>query len=188
MDSSLPITLLIVTAVAAGITAQVLAELFKIPSIIFLLTFGIALGSDGFNLLHPQLLNQGLDVLVSLSVALILFEGGLSLELSVLGEVFTSLRNLVTLGTLISLVGGGMAAHWLAEFPWAIAFLYAAIVVVTGPTVIGPLLRQVSVERQVASLLEGEGVLIDPVGAILAVVVLDVIRSEERRVGKECRL
>lgn len=179
MDSSLPITLLIVTAVAAGITAQVLAELFKIPSIIFLLTFGIALGSDGFNLLHPQLLNQGLDVLVSLSVALILFEGGLSLELSVLGEVSTSLRNLVTLGTLISLVGGGMAAHWLAEFPWAIAFLYAAIVVVTGPTVIGPLLRQVSVERQVASLLEGEGVLIDPVGAILAVVVLDVIRNGE---------
>ena len=90
MDSSLPITLLIVTAVAAGITAQVLAELFKIPSIIFLLTFGIALGSDGFNLLHPQLLNQGLDVLVSLSVALILFEGGLSLELSVLGEVHQS--------------------------------------------------------------------------------------------------
>ncbi len=177
MDSSLQITLLMVMAVAAGITAQVLAELLKVPSIIFLLTFGIALGPDGLDLLHPHLLDQGLDVLVSLSVALILFEGGLSLELRELGEVSGSLRNLVTLGTLITLVGGGMAAHWLGEFPWAIAFLYAALVVVTGPTVIGPMLRQVNVDRQVATLLEGEGVLIDPVGAILAVVVLDVIRN-----------
>ena len=68
-----------------------------------------------------------------------------------------------------------MAAHWLAEFPWPIAFLYASLVVVTGPTVIGPLLKQVGVERQIGTLLEGEGVLIDPVGAILAVVVLDTI-------------
>jgi NhaP-type Na+/H+ or K+/H+ antiporter len=68
-----------------------------------------------------------------------------------------------------------MAAHWLAEFPWSIAFLYASLVVVTGPTVINSLLKQVSVERQVATLLEGEGVLIDPVGAILAVVVLEAI-------------
>jgi NhaP-type Na+/H+ or K+/H+ antiporter/Trk K+ transport system NAD-binding subunit len=68
-----------------------------------------------------------------------------------------------------------MAAHWLGEFPWSIAFLYAALVVVTGPTVISPLLKQVQVDRQVAAILEGEGVLIDPVGAILAVVVLDTI-------------
>ena len=68
-----------------------------------------------------------------------------------------------------------MAAHWLSEFPWTIAFLYAALVVVTGPTVISPLLKQVKVDRQVSTLLEGEGVLIDPVGAILAVVVLDII-------------
>ena len=68
-----------------------------------------------------------------------------------------------------------MAAHWLGEFPWSLAFLYASLVVVTGPTVINPLLRQVPVDRKVATLLEGEGVLIDPVGAILAVVVLDII-------------
>jgi len=78
---------------------------------------------------------------------------------------------------LITLLGGGMAAHWLSEFPWAIAFLYAALVVVTGPTVISPLLKQVKVDRPIATLLEGEGVLIDPVGAILAVVVLDIILS-----------
>jgi NhaP-type Na+/H+ or K+/H+ antiporter len=113
--------------------------------------------------------------MVSLSVALILFEGGLNLELRDLGKVSGSIRNLVTFGTLITLIGGGMAAHWLGEFPWPIAFLYASLVVVTGPTVIGPLLKQVSVDKQVAALLEAEGVLIDPVGAILAVLVLNII-------------
>jgi NhaP-type Na+/H+ or K+/H+ antiporter len=128
-------------------------------------------------LLHPQSLGVGLEVLVSLSVAIILFEGGLNLELKELGQVSNSLRNLVTTGVFITLVGGGMAAHWLGEFPWSLSFLYASLVVVTGPTVINPLLRQVKVDRKVAALLEGEGVLIDPVGAILAVVVLDIILS-----------
>jgi NhaP-type Na+/H+ or K+/H+ antiporter len=175
MDETLNITLQIVSAVVAGIGAQVLADYLKVPSIVFLLLFGICLGTDGLNLIRPQLLGSGLEVMVSLFVALILFEGGLNLELRDLGRVSGSLRNLVTLGTLITLIGGSMAAHWLVEFPWAIAFLYASLVVVTGPTVVGPLLKQVNVDRKVATLLEGEGVLIDPVGAILAVVVLDII-------------
>ena len=175
MEGSFEITLQIVIAVLAGISAQVVAEYFQVPSIVFLLLFGILLGSDCFNVLHPYHLGVGLEVLVALSVAIILFEGGLNLELRQLGKVSGSLRNLVTIGTLITLIGGGMAAHWLAEFPWSIAFLYASLVVVTGPTVIGPLLKQVRVDRQVATLLEGEGVLIDPVGAILAVVVLNTI-------------
>lgn len=175
MDEPFNITLLMVLTVIAGIGAQVVADYLKVPSIVFLLLFGILLGSDGLGLLHPHLLGDGLEVIVALSVALILFEGGLNLELRDLGRVSGSLRNLVTIGTLITLVGGGMAAHWLGEFPWPIAFLYASLVVVTGPTVIGPLLKQVQVDRQVATLLEGEGVLIDPVGAILAVLVLDII-------------
>ncbi|MBF2036102.1 MAG: cation:proton antiporter [Leptolyngbyaceae cyanobacterium T60_A2020_046] len=175
MDAPFEITLQIVLAVLAGITAQVVGEYLKVPSIIFLLLFGISLGQDGLGLIQPQSLGVGLEVLVSLSVALILFEGGLSLELKELGQVSNSLRNLVTTGVFITLLGGGMAAHWLGEFPWSLAFLYASLVVVTGPTVINPLLRQVKVDRPVATLLEGEGVLIDPVGAILAVVVLDII-------------
>ncbi len=175
MEGSFAITLQIVIAVVAGISAQVIGEYLKVPSIVFLLLFGILLGSDGLNLLHPNLLGVGLEVLVALCVAIILFEGGLNLELRDLGRVSGSLRNLVTVGTLIALIGGGMAAHWLAEFPWPIAFLYASLVVVTGPTVVSPLLKQVQVDRKVATLLEGEGVLIDPVGAILAVVVLDTI-------------
>jgi len=175
MDASFEITLLIVLTVTTGIGSQVLAEYFKVPAIVFLLLFGIFLGPSGLDWLHPSLLGGGLEVIVSLSVALILFEGGLSLELRDLGRVSGSLRNLVSVGTLVAFIGGGMAAHELAEFPWPIAFLYAALVVVTGPTVITPLLKQVRVDRQVATLLEGEGVLIDPVGAILAVLVLDVV-------------
>lgn len=175
MDASLEITIQIVITVLAGIVAQVMAEYLKVPSIIFLLVFGIGLGPDGLALLDPQSLGEGLEVLVALSVALILFEGGLSLELKELGQVSESLRNLVTVGVFITLLGGGMAAHWLGEFPWSLSFLYASLVVVTGPTVINPLLRQVKVDRKVSTLLEGEGVLIDPVGAILAVVLLDII-------------
>lgn len=175
MEAPFEITLQIVLTVLAGISAQVVAAYLKLPSIILLLIFGIALGSDGLGLLAPQSLGVGLEVIVSLCVALILFEGGLSLELKEIGKVSGSLRNLITIGTFITLVGGGLAAHWLGEFPWSIAFLYASLVVVTGPTVVTPLLKQVGATRKVSTLLEGEGVLIDPVGAILAVVVLDII-------------
>ncbi|MEB3233122.1 MAG: cation:proton antiporter [Leptolyngbyaceae bacterium] len=175
MDTPFDITIQMVLVTIAGISAQVIGDYLKIPSIVFLLLFGILLGSDCLNVLHPSILGNGLEVIVALSVAIILFEGGLNLELRELGRVSDSLQNLVTVGTLVTLLGGGTAAHWFSEFPWSLAFLYAALVVVTGPTVIGPLLKQVRVDRQVSTLLEGEGVLVDPVGAILAVVVLDVI-------------
>ncbi len=175
MEGNLEITLLMVITVAAGIGAQVLADYLKVPSIIFLLSFGIILGPSGLGILHPALLGNGLEVIVALSVALILFEGGLNLQPREIAEVSTSLRNLVTIGALITLVGGGIAAHWLSEFPWQIAFLYASLVVVTGPTVVSPLLKQVDAERRVSTLLEGEGVIIDPIGAILAVVVLNIV-------------
>jgi NhaP-type Na+/H+ or K+/H+ antiporter len=175
MEASFDITLQMVITVIAGISAQVLAAYLRLPSIVFLLLFGILLGSDGFSLLHPHLLGTGLEAIVALATAIILFEGGLNLDVRELGKVSVTLQLLVTLGTLITLLGGSLAAHWLGEFPWAIAFLYASIVVVTGPTVVNPLLKQINVDRQVATLLEGEGVLIDPVGAILAFVVLDTI-------------
>lgn len=175
MEGSFNLTLQIILTVLAGIGAQVVAAYLKVPSIVFLLLFGILLGRNGLHLLHPQQLGDGLEVIVALSVAIILFEGGLNLSLREIAQVSGSLRNLVTLGTLITLAGAGMAAHWLAEFPWAIAFLYGSLVVVTGPTVVGPLIKQVQVDRSVATILEGEGVLIDPVGAILAVVVLETI-------------
>lgn len=177
MEDSLLITSLISTTVLAGIAAQVLGKFLQIPGIIFLLLFGILLGSSGLGLLEPSLLGSGLEVIVSLSIALILFEGGLSLQIRELNSVSVSLRNLVTIGAVITLLGGAISAHTLSQFPWTIAFLYASLVVVTGPTVVTPLLKLVGVERRVATLLEGEGILIDPIGAIVAVITLNIILS-----------
>ncbi len=175
MEEPLAITLQIVITVFAGISAQVLAEFLRVPGIVFLLLFGVLLGSDGLKILHPSQLGVGLEVIVALSVAVILFDGGLNLGQRDLMRVSGSLRNLISIGALVTLLGGSLAAHWLSEFPWPVAFLYASLVVVTGPTVISPILKQVQVDRAVGTLLEGEGVLIDPIGAILSVVVLNLV-------------
>jgi len=177
MENSFELTILFTLALVAGIAAQVLANFVKVPSIVFLLLFGVLLGPDGLGWVHPQVMGSGLEALVSLAVALILFEGGLNLRLQRLNQVSDSLRNLVLLGSLLTLVGGAVAAHYLGEFPWRLAFLFGSLVVVTGPTVINPILKRVRVDSAVSTLLEGEGVLIDPVGAILAVVVLQVVLS-----------
>jgi len=177
MQDSFELTILFTLALVAGIAAQVLANFVKVPSIVFLLLFGLLLGPDGLGWVHPQVMGSGLEALVSLAVALILFEGGLNLRLQRLNQVSDSLRNLVLLGSLLTLVGGAAAAHYLGEFPWRLAFLFGSLVVVTGPTVINPILKRVRVDPAVSTLLEGEGVLIDPIGAILAVVVLQVVLS-----------
>ncbi len=177
MENSFELTILFTLALVAGIAAQVLANFVQVPSIVFLLLFGVVLGPDGLGWVRPQIMGSGLEALVSLAVALILFEGGLNLRLQRLNQVSTSLRNLVLLGSLLTLGGGALAAHYLGEFPWPLAFLFGSLVVVTGPTVINPILKRVRVDPAVSTLLEGEGVLIDPVGAILAVVVLQVVLS-----------
>lgn len=173
--SSGVITSTVIIAIGAGIGARVIANLFRVPSIVFLLILGLLLGGNGLGWVQPSLLSVGLESIVSLSVALILFEGGMSLSLRKLDKVSGSLWKLVTIGTVITLVGAGLAAHWLAEFPWTIAFLYAALVVVTGPIVINPIVEEAGVDGTLATILEGEGVFIDAIGAALAVVVLDVV-------------
>jgi NhaP-type Na+/H+ or K+/H+ antiporter len=182
MEGSFTLTVLIITALIAGVLAQVVANYFRVPSIVFLLIFGLGLGRSGLKLIEPSYLDSGLEVIVSLSVALILFEGGFNLQLQNLGKVSSTIRNLTTIGALISLVGGGIAAYYLSEFPWPIAFLYASLVVVTGPTVINPILKSVNLDQRLSTILEGEGVLIDAVGAIIAVVVLDVVLNNNATV------
>lgn len=174
MQDSLPITLLIGTTVVVGIGAQVLARLLRLPSIILLLLFGILLGSSGLGAIDPTILGSGFEAIVSLAIALILFEGGLNLQTRDLGSVSVSLRNLVTIGVFVTLCGGAIAAHVSSHFPWTTAWLYASLVIVTGPTVVTPLLKLIAAERRTATLLEGEGILIDPVGAIVAVIVLNI--------------
>jgi NhaP-type Na+/H+ or K+/H+ antiporter/Trk K+ transport system NAD-binding subunit len=118
-----------------------------------------------------------LPAIVRLAVAIIVFEGAFSLEGHHLRTVRRPVRNLVTLGVLVTGVGGTLAAHYIAGLPWSLAVQYAALVSVTGPTVITPLLQRVRVRGRVRATLAGEGVLVDPIGAVFAIVVFELIRA-----------
>jgi NhaP-type Na+/H+ or K+/H+ antiporter len=155
-------------ALGAGMVAQLLARHARVPSIVFLLGAGVLLGPDGLGLVQPRELGDGLLAIVQLAVAVILFEGGLNLELERLRRAGRAIQLLVTLGAFITACGAGLAAYWIMDWPWRQALLFGTLVIVTGPTVIRPILRNVPLRGRLATLLEAEGVLIDPVGAIVA--------------------
>jgi len=169
--------LIVFTAVVfIGILAQWLAWRLKLPSILLLLAFGFLGGQfyDQSGIID----SQTLFAVVSLAVGIILLEGGLTLRFSELKEAGPSVLRLVGLGSLISWGLSSLAAHYVVGFSWPVAILFAAILVVTGPTVIGPILRTVKPKRSVNSILKWEGIVIDPVGAILAVLVFGVFFHE----------
>ncbi|HUP19621.1 MAG TPA: cation:proton antiporter [Gemmatimonadota bacterium] len=168
--------------IAVGILAQVLADRVRLPSIVFLLIFGVLVGPDVLGIVDPREFGAGLRAIVTIAVAVILFEGGLQLRLVDVAAVGNSVRNLVTVGVAVTVACAGVTAHYLVGMPWSVAFLFGAIVSVTGPTVIQPLLDRVRVKRRVDTVLRGEGILIDPVGAILAVVVLELIVTADASV------
>lgn len=160
-----------------GIGAQWVAWRFKLPAILLLLISGIIAGPV-FNLLDPdQLMGDLLTPFISVSVAIILFEGGLSLRFSELKNIGGVIGNLVSIGVLCTWGITSVSAYYLFPFDWELAILIGAILVVTGPTVIIPLLRQVRPSGQVGSILKWEGIVIDPIGAMLAVLVFEVILS-----------
>nr|WP_290665248.1 sodium:proton antiporter [Ardenticatena sp.] len=164
--------------VVLGIGCQWLAWRLKLPAILPLLITGFLVGPV-FGWLHPrELLGELFFPSISLSVAIILFEGALTLEFSEIRRLRGVVRNLITVGALVTLIGGGLAAWLLVDLPWLIALLFGALIVVTGPTVIGPLLRNVRPTQRVASILKWEGILIDPIGALLAVIIFDIIIAE----------
>jgi NhaP-type Na+/H+ or K+/H+ antiporter len=162
-------------ALGAGVMCQVLARHLHIPSIVLLLAAGVLLGPDGAGWVVPERLGDGLFQIVRLAVAVILFEGGLNLKLSRLRRESVPIRMLVTVGAVITGVGGALAARAFMDWDWSLAALFGALVTVTGPTVIKPLLRISRLRPRIATVLEAEGVLIDPIGAILAAVTLEVI-------------
>ncbi len=163
----------LVAAVALGIAAQVLAERFQVPAILPLLIFGILCGPAGLALFAPEALGpELLTALVHLGVAIILFEGGLTLDPRRLLEVGGPVRNLLTVGVVVTGVGAALAAHLVLGMAWPMASLFGAIMTVTGPTVIVPLLRHLIAPREVKTVLLSEGLLIDPIGAVLAYFVL----------------
>lgn len=169
-------------AIAVGILAQVVADRVRLPSIVFLLLFGVLVGPDFLGIVVPQQFGAGLRAIVTIAVAVILFEGGLQLHYVDVAASARAVRKLVTIGVAVTVVGAAFAAHWLADLPWNLALLFGAIVSVTGPTVINPLLDRVHLNRRLDTVLRSEGILIDPIGAILAIVVLEWIVTAEASV------
>ncbi len=177
--------LIYLAAVAVlGIAAQWLAWRFRLPSILLLLAFGVALGQF-FNpdkllsAADPSAAPRILLPIVSLAVGVILLEGGLTLRLAELKEAGGIVLRLVSIGALVSGLLTTLAAHLLLGLPWQLAALLGAVLVVTGPTVVMPLLRHIRPVRRVGAIVKWEGIVIDPVGAVLAVLVFEQVLSRE---------
>ncbi len=169
----------ITSVLALGIGIQWLAWRVRLPSILLLLIAGLAVG-PGLGLLQPdELLGPLLLPIVSLSIGLILFEGALGLKMRELREVGGAVIGLVSVGALFTWVLAAGAAYWLLGAGFSEAVLLGAILVVTGPTVIGPLLQQVRPTGPVGKVAKWEGIVIDPIGAILAVLVFEAFHDAE---------
>lgn len=169
-----------------GIFAQWLAWRIKQPAILPLIIFGLAVGpisslftSDGSKLVDGDTIFTG-DLLfsfVSLSVGIILFEGGLTLKFKELKTQATTVRNVLLMVILCTFIFGGIAAHYIMGMGVRMSFLFGALIVVSGPTVVMPILRNVKPKVRVNTILKWEGILIDPFGAMLAVLVYEVVAT-----------
>lgn len=176
-------TVAIALILGTGMAAQWLAWRLGIPSILLLLVTGLVLG-PGTGTLHPdEVFGPLLFPAVSIAVAVILFEGGMSLSIRELRGTGHAVRALISVGTLVTWAIGAVAAHLFLSMDWDVAVLLGAILVVTGPTVIGPLLRHIRPTGRAASVLKWEGILIDPIGAMLAVLVFEATLAGNARVA-----
>ncbi|GAB4323186.1 MAG: sodium:proton antiporter [Candidatus Zixiibacteriota bacterium] len=167
----------IALALAVGLVVQILAHHARLPGIVLLLAAGALLGPDVADIVKPQMLGPALRILVGFAVAVVLFEGGLNLNIARLRHESGVIQSLVTLGGVITGIGGTVAARMVLGWDWGLAALFGSLVIVTGPTVIAPLVRRIRLNRNLQTILEAEGVMIDPIGAIIAVVVLEIVVS-----------
>ena len=164
---------MVVIVACAGVFAQWVAWRFRFPAIVVLTTLGLVLG-PATNLVDPEaVMGDMLRPFVQLAVAMILFEGGLNLHWHELKETGKGVRRLVSAGLVLSFTFGSLAAHYVGGLSWPVATVFGAIIVVTGPTVIMPLLRQARLRSRTASILKWEGIVNDPLGALLAVVLFE---------------
>jgi NhaP-type Na+/H+ or K+/H+ antiporter len=169
----------IAAVLAFGMGAQWLAWRLRLPSILLLLLFGFVAG-PGLGIVDPDefLHEEFLVALVSVFVGLILFEGGLTLQFAELRGVVSAVRNLATIGVVVTWVLAFLAARFVLDLPWSLSFLIGGILTVTGPTVIIPLLRFVRPTARVSSVLKWEGIINDPIGAVFAVLIFEAITVE----------
>jgi len=169
---------LVAAIIAIGIVAQLLADRFEVPSIVFLLVAGVALGPEGLGVITADTF-ASLPAIVGLSVAIIVFEGAFHLRVENIRQATTESLRLVSIGAAVSLLGTALVVRLALGADWEVAFLIGALLVATGPTVIAPILRVVPVRDRVATALETEGIVNDVTAAILAVVVFKIMQLEE---------
>lgn len=173
-----------------GILAQWSAWKFKIPAILPLILIGLLVGpvasewlsSDGTKWIEPVwngekglFPGESLYYFVSLAISLILFEGGLTLKLNEIKNVGPVITKLITIGSAVTFWGAGFAVHFIFDLSWQVSFLFSALIIVTGPTVITPILRNIPLKKDISAVLKWEGILIDPIGALVAVLVFEFI-------------
>jgi NhaP-type Na+/H+ or K+/H+ antiporter len=173
-----------------GILAQWVAWRFKIPAILPLILIGLLVGpiaaeffnDDGSKWIEPiwdgekgLFPGDGLYYFVSLSISIILFEGGLTLRRGEIKNIGPVITKLITLGSAITFFGGAIIAHYVFGLNWELSFLFSGLIIVTGPTVITPILRNIPLKKDVSAVLKWEGILIDPIGALVAVLVFEFI-------------
>ena len=173
-----------------GILAQWVAWKFKIPAILPLILIGLLVGpiaaeflsEDGTKWIEPiwngekgLFPGDSLYYFVSLAISIILFEGGLTLKRSEIKNVGPVITKLITLGSAVTFFGAGIVAHFIFNLSWDLSFLFAGLIIVTGPTVITPILRNIPLKKDISTVLKWEGILIDPIGALVAVLVFEFI-------------
>jgi NhaP-type Na+/H+ or K+/H+ antiporter len=178
--------------VILGILAQWLAWKIKTPAILPLILIGLLVGpistlisEDGTKWVEPiwngsegLFPGESLFYFVSLAISVILFEGGLTLKRSEVGNIGPVILKLISVGSVVTFLGAGLAAHFIFDLSWQISFLFSALIIVTGPTVISPILRNIPLKSHVSSILKWEGILIDPIGALISVLMFEFIRVE----------
>jgi len=176
-----------------GIIAQWVAWRTKLPAILPLILIGLFVGpistlftEGGEKIIEPiwngekgLFPGEGLYYFVSLAISIILFEGGLTLKLSEIRNVGPVITKLITLGSLVTFLTAGVSAHFIFGLSWPISFLFSALIIVTGPTVITPILRNIPLKKDISAILKWEGILIDPIGALAAVLVFEFISVGE---------
>lgn len=175
------------SVLAAAAVAQVISFRTKIPVILLYLATGVIFGPIGFGFIQSEQLGPALEAGIEIAVAIIVFEGAFSLEWPYLRVVSRVVRNLVTIGSTVTVLIGAIAAHYVAGLDWSLALLFGALVLVTGPTAITPLLQRVRVTGRTRATLSGEGVIIDPIGVVVTLVIFEFVEAPDQTIGESIR-
>ncbi|MEA1930253.1 MAG: sodium:proton antiporter [Euryarchaeota archaeon] len=172
---------LVAAIVALGVGAQLLAAKYRVPSVLFLIGAGLAIGPEGLGLITPETFGASLSTIVGVSVAIIVFEGSFRLDAEAIRTGPRAVRRLVTVGAALTFLGTALTVRLLVGPSWDISLLIAALLVATGPTVITPILAVVPVRETVATTLETEGIVNDVTASVLAVVLFKAMTAQALR-------